>query len=138
MKLGDQDKSWAPHKVCKHCTEMLCFWTQGKVSSMWFGVSMVWCEPKNYHADYYFCMVDMSGWNQQKKKDWYYQLDDPYHILFKFQFQFSLSLPDLTANKMLLEVMDDTNSSNSSNSSPSSMAAAASLLNKKAKPFSQG
>ena len=26
MKLGDQDKSWAPHKVCKHCTDMLCFW----------------------------------------------------------------------------------------------------------------
>ena len=20
MKLGDQDKSWVPHKVCKHCT----------------------------------------------------------------------------------------------------------------------
>ena len=28
LKLGDQ----APHKVCKHCTEMLRFWTQGKVS----------------------------------------------------------------------------------------------------------
>ena len=25
MKLGDQDKSWAPHKVCKHCTEALRF-----------------------------------------------------------------------------------------------------------------
>ena len=25
MKFGDQDKSWAPHKVCKHCTETLCF-----------------------------------------------------------------------------------------------------------------
>ena len=25
MKLGDQDKSPAPHKVCKHCTEMLRF-----------------------------------------------------------------------------------------------------------------
>ena len=29
---------WAPHKVCKHCTKMLRFWTQGKVSSMRFGV----------------------------------------------------------------------------------------------------
>ena len=27
MKLGDQNKSWAPHKVCKHCTETLRFWT---------------------------------------------------------------------------------------------------------------
>ena len=71
MKLGDQDKSWAPHKVCKHYTETLCFWIQGKVSLMRFGVLMVWCEHKNHHDDCYFCMVDMSGWNQQKK-DWYY------------------------------------------------------------------
>ena len=25
MKLDDQNKSWAPHKVCKHCTETLRF-----------------------------------------------------------------------------------------------------------------
>ena len=25
MKLGDQGKSWAPHKVCKHCLETLRF-----------------------------------------------------------------------------------------------------------------
>ena len=72
MKLGDQNKSWAPYKVCKHCTEMLHLWTQDKVSLMQFGVSMVWPEPKNYHNYCYFCMVDMSGRNQQKKKDWYY------------------------------------------------------------------
>ena len=72
MKLGDQDKSWAPDKVCKHCTEMLRFWTQGKVSLMLFGVPMVWHEPQNRHDDCYFCIVDMCGWNQQKKKDWYY------------------------------------------------------------------
>ena len=36
MKLGDQDKSWAPHKVCKHCTETLRFWIQGKIISMRF------------------------------------------------------------------------------------------------------
>ena len=41
IKLGDQDKSQAPHKVCKHCAETLHFWTQGKGSSMRFGVSMV-------------------------------------------------------------------------------------------------
>ena len=63
-KLGDQDKSWAPHKVCKHCTETLRFWTQGKVNSVQFGVSMVWREPKNYHDECYFCMVEMTGWNQ--------------------------------------------------------------------------
>ena len=25
IKLGDQDKSWAPHKVCKNCTEHFAF-----------------------------------------------------------------------------------------------------------------
>ena len=62
MKLGNQDKPWAHHKVCKHCTETLHFWTQGKVNLIRFGVSMVWREPKNHYDDY-FCMVDMSGWN---------------------------------------------------------------------------
>ena len=42
MKLGDQDKSWASHKLCKHCTETLNFWIQSKVSSMWYGAPMVW------------------------------------------------------------------------------------------------
>ena len=60
MKLGDQDKSWAPHKVCKRCTETLRFWTQGEVSLMRFGVPMVWREHKNHHDDCYFCMVDMA------------------------------------------------------------------------------
>jgi len=41
IKLGDQDKSWASHKVCKHCTETLCFWTQGKVILMRLEVPMV-------------------------------------------------------------------------------------------------
>ena len=63
MKLGDQDKSWVPHKVCKYCTETLRFCTQDKVSSMGFGIPIVWREPKNNHDDGYFCMVDMSGWN---------------------------------------------------------------------------
>ena len=64
MKLGDQDKSWTPHKVCKHCTEMLRFWTQGKVSWIRFGIHMVLRERKNHQDDCYFCMVDRSKWNQ--------------------------------------------------------------------------
>ena len=69
MKLGDKDKFWALHKMCQYCTEMLCFWTPGKVSLTWFEVPKVWCEPKNHHDDCYFCIVDMSGWNWEKKKD---------------------------------------------------------------------
>ena len=143
MKLGDQDKSWAPHKMCKHCTETLCFWTQGKVSSMRFGVPMVWREPKNHHHhdDCYFCTVDMSGWNQRKKIDIILilsLLDDPYHIALKFQFQFSLPYLTLLQLKCYWKRWDDSGISDSSSSSSSSMAAAASLLSAKTKFLSQG
>ena len=30
ITLGDQDKAWVPHMVCKSCTEYLCQWTNGK------------------------------------------------------------------------------------------------------------
>ena len=33
MKLGDQDKAWAPHMICKTCTEYLRRWTNGKKKS---------------------------------------------------------------------------------------------------------
>ena len=39
---------------------------------MRFGVPMVWRELKNHDEGCCFCMVDMTGWNQRKKKDWYY------------------------------------------------------------------
>ena len=68
VKLGDQDKSWAPIKVCRNCTETLRSWIQGKVKSMRFGITMVWLEPKNHLDDCYFCMVHKTGWNRQKKK----------------------------------------------------------------------
>ena len=32
VKLGNQDKIWAPHKAWKTCVETLKFWTQGKSS----------------------------------------------------------------------------------------------------------
>ena len=135
MKLGDQDKYWAPHEVCKHCTETLRFWTQGKVSSMLrFGVPMVWREPKNDHDDCYFCMVNMSGSNQQKN-NWYYPDMESARrsISHCTEVPVFTSLPDLTAHKMLLEAMDDTDSSDSSINSSSSMAAAASSLQRKTK-----
>ena len=137
MKLGDQDKSWEPNKVCKHYTETLRFWTLRKVSSMRFGVPMVWCEPKNHHDDCYFCMVDMIGWNQRKKKNCYYSDIESARrpIPHCVEVPVFTSLPHLTADKMLLEAIDDTDSSDSSISSSSSMAAAASSLGAKPKPF---
>ena len=142
MKLVDQDKSWAFHKVCQHCAETLHFWTQGKVSSMRFGVSLVWREPKNHHDICYFCMADMSGWNQPKKKDWYYSNIEsalrPKPHCPEVPVPVLTSLPEVTADEMQLEAMDDTDSSNSSISSSSSMAVAASSLSAKPKPFGQG
>ena len=139
-KLRNQDKSWAPHKMCKQYMETLHFWTQGKVSLVRFGVPTVWRKPKNHHKDCYFCMVDISRWNQRKKKDWYFPDIESARrpISHCAEVPVFTSLPDLIANEMLLEAMDDTDSSDSNISSSSSMTATASSLSKKPKAFSQG
>ena len=67
MKLGDQDKSWAPHAVCKTCVEMLRSWTQGKNVQMNFGIPMIWREQKNHVDDCYFCLINMKGYNRKNK-----------------------------------------------------------------------
>lgn len=78
IKLGDQDKHWAPHKVCKRCVESLRLWTNGKRRGLNFGVPMVWREPKNHHNDCYFCMVNVKGFNRYKKHKWEYpDLESP-------------------------------------------------------------
>ena len=101
---------------------------------------MVWRVPKNQNDDCYFCMVGMSGWDQRKKKDWYYPDIESSRqpIPHCAEVPVFTSLPDLTADEMLLEAMDDTDSSDSSINSSSSMAAAGSSLCTKPKPFSQG
>ena len=66
IKLADQDKAWAPHMVCKTCTETLHGWTNGK-RSLNFGIPMVWREPTNHDTDCYFCAVDVTGIN---RKNW--------------------------------------------------------------------
>ena len=137
MELGDQDKFWAPYKVCKHCTEMLRFWTQGKVSSMWFEVPMVWREPKNHHDNCYFCIMDMSGWKQRKKNGIILIFSTRRPIPHCAEVPVFTFLPDLTADEMPLKAMDDTDSSNISISSSSSMAAAAFSFSTKLTPFSQ-
>ena len=45
VMLGDQDKPWAPHIVCKACVESLRKWSNGTLTIR-FGVPMVWTEPK--------------------------------------------------------------------------------------------
>ncbi|XP_061443081.1 uncharacterized protein LOC133365351 isoform X1 [Rhineura floridana] len=72
VKLGDQDKSWAPHKVCKTCVECLRQWKNGERKRLKFGVPMVWTEPQNHHDDCYFCVVNVKGFNRYKKHRWEY------------------------------------------------------------------
>ena len=83
----------------------------------------------------------MCGWNQRKKKDWYYPNIESARrpILHSAEAPVIVftSLPDLTANKMLLEAIDDTDNSDSSISSSSSIAVVASSLYLKSKRFSQ-
>ena len=68
MKLGDQDKSWAPHMVCKTCVENLRQWRNGGRKGLKFGVPMVWREPINHHSYCYFCCVNVKGLNRYKKR----------------------------------------------------------------------
>ena len=67
IKLGDQDKSWAPHVACRSCVESLRHWTKGRRSSLVFGIPMVWREPKNHTEDCYFCMTNLFGFNTKNK-----------------------------------------------------------------------
>lgn len=58
VPLGDQDKNWPSHKVCKTCVGTLRSWSQGETL---FGVPMVWREPTNPLDNYYFCLVNVKG-----------------------------------------------------------------------------
>ncbi|KAI6654494.1 hypothetical protein LOD99_890 [Oopsacas minuta] len=133
IKLDDQDKSWSPHKVCKYCTETLRLWTQGKAKSMKFGVPMVWGDPKNHHDDCYFCMVEMSGWNRQKKNSWHYpdihSERRPNPHCSEVQVPVFTSLPDTAFTEAIDESSGSTNSINSCNEL---------LQISKAEPFTQG
>ena len=68
VKLGDQDKSWAPHIVCKTCKEQIRQWSNGTRKSLKFGIPMVWREPQNHDNDCYFCSIDATGLNNKKRK----------------------------------------------------------------------
>ena len=86
-------------------------------------------------------MVDMTGWNQRKKKEWCYPdmefAQRPILHCSEVSVPTLTSLPNLTEDETLLEAMENTDSS-CSNKSSTSMAAEASSLSTNSKPFSQG
>ena len=72
IKVVDQDKSWAPHKVCRACVENRRQWTKGKWKSwLWlkesFGIPMVWSKPANHVDNCYFCIVNVAGFSSKNK-----------------------------------------------------------------------
>ena len=69
VKLGDQDRSWAPHTVCRTCVDSLRNGSKGRKKAMPFGVHMVWREPQNHGNDCYFCTCVVKGHNQKSKHE---------------------------------------------------------------------
>jgi len=57
VMLGDQDKPWEPHIVCKPCVEHLLQWTNKSRKSLRFAIPMVWRESKDPCNNCYFCVV---------------------------------------------------------------------------------
>lgn len=72
MKIGHQEKAWAPHMVCKTCTEYLRQWTKGNKRCLKFGIPMVWREPTNHVTDCYFCAIDVTGINRNNRRSLQY------------------------------------------------------------------
>ena len=67
LKLGDQDKEWAPNFVCETYLANLRGWSKGKRKSLSFGIPMIWREPKDHVTDYYFCLTKTEGFNAKNK-----------------------------------------------------------------------
>ena len=56
-KIGDQDKSWAPHICYNTCASNLQQWFCKKRKAKPFGIPMVWREQADHMNDCYFCLV---------------------------------------------------------------------------------
>lgn len=68
VKLGDQDKAFAPHICCKTCVEGLRRWSNKKQKCLPFGIPMVWREGRDHTMDCYFCMTNLDGINRKNKQ----------------------------------------------------------------------
>ena len=68
MKMGNQDKSWAPQFCCGSCRSTLEGWMRGSRKCMPFAIPRIWREPTNHHDNCYFCMVDISKYKKTKDR----------------------------------------------------------------------
>ena len=68
-KLGDQNKSWAPHIWCKTCYTNLLDCLNHRTPLIPFVIQVIWLEPINHTDDCLFCMVPpLRGMTNYKKK----------------------------------------------------------------------
>ena len=67
-KIGDQDRSWAPHICCNTCATNLWQWSSRKRKYMPLAVPMVWKEPTDHNSNWYFCMTPPVGKGLSRKK----------------------------------------------------------------------
>ena len=67
-KVGDQDKTWAPHICCNTCATNLRQWLNKKRKCMPFAVPMVWRNPTDHISDCYFCMTPPVSKGLSRKK----------------------------------------------------------------------
>ena len=65
--MGDQDKPWALHIVCKPCVKHLQQCTNRSRKTLGFAIPLVWQEPKDHCNDYYFCAVKIKGINRKNR-----------------------------------------------------------------------
>ena len=104
-KIGDHDKSSAPHICCKPCYNAvsrygLMAWFNSKKAAFNFAVPMVWREPRNHAGDCYFYLTNMTGFNaSSRKKD---QISQP-----SICYSDDLPVPTPPVNKDLLSSSDE-------------------------------
>lgn len=67
IKVGNQDKAWAPHVCCKTCVTLLTSWLRGVNRKMQFAVPMIWREPNDHITDCYFCLTNIVGIGPKSK-----------------------------------------------------------------------
>ena len=65
-KVGDQDKSWAPHIYCVTCVRLLTGWVNGSRQRPFYFL-IVWREPKDRWSDCYFCLTNITGITSKSK-----------------------------------------------------------------------
>ena len=66
MQLGDQQKDFAPHTICKQCVNRFSMWANGKPNAFTFTTPMAWREQNNHLNDCYFCSIEVKGLKKKK------------------------------------------------------------------------